>query len=222
MNHSFLPITESGKNRAYRSEQKLQELNLCLDGLPAMYYCDEHLSIRPLEHVVRRFIALTILVSNAEGLESHVALDLAGHFHITNEYTVDERKFIENPNKEPNSSRLFQWQYERAWVLLWALGFIDDLGSAAKPCDGRVPGEILRQLGTTGAILEESKLRAKEEILDLADLYYRFNEIRKHYYERGKEIPASLEPAVVYERHFGLSWLIGFGQKEWEELGEVL
>lgn len=54
-------------------------------------------------------------------------------------------------------------------------------------------------------------LRSIDEILDEADLIYRYHwacvDARIH----RKNVPADLDSGVVFERHWGLNWLIGKG-----------
>ena len=54
-------------------------------------------------------------------------------------------------------------------------------------------------------------MRNIEEILDEADLIYRYNWACVNARIKGENAPAGLDSEVVFERHWGLNWLIGKG-----------
>ncbi|MGG6547373.1 UNVERIFIED_CONTAM: DUF4272 domain-containing protein, partial [Prevotella sp. 15_C9] len=64
-----------------------------------------------------------------------------------------------------------------------------------------------------GTILGLGMVRKREEVLDEADLTFRYDwacvEARVH----GEEAPVLLDAGVVMERHYAFNWLVGGGRK---------
>ena len=66
--------------------------------------------------------------------------------------------------------------------------------------------------------ISSAKLRTPSEILDQADLIYRYHWAVVDARVNGKEPPAKLDPSVVMERHYALNWLIGYMNQEWDDV----
>jgi len=56
-------------------------------------------------------------------------------YGLTPYFTPKEAAFIGNTTPSKSERTQFVWRYESAWVLLWALGYIDDLGKPSTICD---------------------------------------------------------------------------------------
>ncbi|MCI8649310.1 MAG: DUF4272 domain-containing protein [Anaerotruncus sp.] len=109
----------------------------------------------------------------------------------------------------------FTWQYEAAWTLLWALGLVGELDFPSHICDYQQAIQPIATCKTMGDLLALTHLRPIEEILDAADLTYRYHwacvDARMH----DQEPPMGLNEDVVVERHKGLNWLIGYSD-DWD------
>ncbi|MER9491067.1 DUF4272 domain-containing protein [Mesorhizobium sp. M0320] len=75
----------------------------------------------------------------------------------------------------------------------------------------------MRDLDTEG-LLKRANLRPQSELLDAADLIYRYNWAVMDARVNGKAAPAGLERDVVVERHYVLNWLIGYMGQEWDDI----
>jgi len=64
----------------------------------------------------------------------------------------------------------------------------------------------------------QAALRPAGELLDAADLIYRYHWATREAELRGREPPAGLDPGVVMERHYALNWLIGYLGLDWDEV----
>ena len=109
------------------------------------------------------------------------------------------------------------WRYESLCVLLWALGYADSLPRPTRECDldQAVQPVISRRRDT---FYREARLRPLGEILDEADMAYRYHWATVEANVRGAAPPAGLSPDVVMERHHVLNWLIGSGDEEWDDV----
>ncbi|WP_380705334.1 DUF4272 domain-containing protein [Salinithrix halophila] len=100
------------------------------------------------------------------------------------------------------------WRMEALWALLWALGKAEKLGFPAEECDAPLVKECLPGLDEpVRPYLEEARLRPVSEILDELDWLRRLlwaGEQRKE----GEPVPGGYEPAVAWQWHEALNWLI--------------
>lgn len=111
------------------------------------------------------------------------------------------------------------WKYEAYWVLLWALGIVEELEYPSEICDCHFAIGAVASCDGMEEFLAKVRLRDISEILDEADLIFRYDwacvEARIH----GQEAPADLDPGVVLERHRGLNWLIDVdGTDDWDNV----
>ena len=132
-------------------------------------------------------------------------------------FSPKERKFIEDPNPSQFDRIQFTWRYEAAWVLLWALGFVERLERPEKHCDVPVAAKFVSQR-TTKKFLADSKLRPAEEIVQGTDLILRYHWAVRNAQAGRQKPPARLDPGVVQERHYAFNWLIGFFDTGWDDV----
>jgi len=66
--------------------------------------------------------------------------------------------------------------------------------------------------------LKKAKLRPQSELLDAADLIYRYHWAVVNARTKNEAGPANLDSGVVMERHYVLNWLIQNGNQEWDNI----
>jgi hypothetical protein len=71
---------------------------------------------------------------------------------------------------------------------------------------------------TTQQFIADAKLRDFSQILDQADLIYRYHWAVVDARVKQKPAPAGLEKGVVMERHYALNWLIGYMNQAWDDV----
>lgn len=172
---------------------------------------------RTTEEVAVRAMALCIVALKGEGLGQEAIEKLVQEYELASAFTPNERQFIEDSEPSQYDRVQFSWRYECYWVMLWALEFIGELQRPDKICDVKEAVAILRD-GARDDFLERANLRAQHEILDAADLYYRYHWACVDAQINGREAPAGLDPGVVMERHYALNWLIGYMDQEWDDV----
>jgi hypothetical protein len=211
------PMADEAQARKARSIAILKK-----EGVPFI----EHLPLieteaeakrRTTEEVALRSIALCIVAVKGEGIENEEIEKLVKRYQIADSFSPKERKFIDNPKPSKNDRVQFAWRYECYWVTLWALGFVDDLPRPDKICDVPKAVSFLRDLGREG-FLKKAKLRPAREILDAADLIYRYHWATTDARINNRPAPAGLDPGVVQERHYVLNWLVGYSDQEWDDV----
>lgn len=172
---------------------------------------------RTTDEVAIRAMALCIVAAKGEGLEQEVVNHLVEDFQLANAFTPKEKTFIADPNPDQFTKTQFVWRYEDYWVLLWALGFVDKLERPGQICDVKSAVSFLRDNGREG-FLKKAELRPQGEILDAADLIYRYHWAIVDARINKREAPEKLDGGVVMERHYVLNWLMGRGNQKWDEV----
>lgn len=176
--------------------------------------------MRSPKEIAERLVACTICAVGGETGDKTVVRKLLLDFNAEGLLTPDERVFVASKIDVPQERVQFSWRYERAWVLLWALGYIERLDYPPSICDvprlaGLIRGKSIEQ------ILREARPRGQKEILDEADLIYRVHWAvvdERVNVNKSVKVPGSVEKGVVQERHAALNWLIGYMRQEWDDI----
>lgn len=172
---------------------------------------------RSVEEIAHRAIALAIVSVKGEGLEQETVDFLMQKYGADPFLSPDETGFVSEQEPTEHSRTQFVWRYEGLWVMLWALGYVDELAYPESICDVEKAVSVLVDRNTD-QFVEDSRLRDFSEILDQADLIYRYHWAVVSARLEGKSAPASLEKGVVMERHHALNWLIGYMNQEWDDV----
>ena len=205
-------------------ERKLRSEEICrFEDVPVNPHLpviedETEVKLRPLEEVARRAMALGIVSVKGEGLEQERVLEIIEEYNLQNAFTPKEQKFINDENPSQSDRVQFIWRYESYWVLLWALSYIEELGAPDQICDVPRAMRVMIDLQNADNFIRNASLRNSSEILDAADLIYRYNWACVDARIKAKSTPASLDASVVYERHYALNWLIGYLNQDWDDI----
>lgn len=90
-------------------------------------------------------------------------------------------------------------------------------GKPVQICDVEFAARTMTER-TTSQFIEDSELRPIADILDQADLIYRYHWAVRNARIKGQQVPAALDPGVTEERHYALNWLIGSNEQAWDHV----
>jgi Domain of unknown function (DUF4272) len=186
-----------------------------IEHLPCIE-ADEEVELRTKEEIVKRTIAVAIAAVKGEGLEMEIVNSVIHQFNAMPFFSPEEKDFIQNTNVTDADRAKFSWRYECLWVLLWSMGYIEQLDFPEGICDVAKAVGFIQAANSYENMLASAKLRAKSEILDEADKIYRLNWACVNARMKQQAAPANLEAGVVYERHFALNWLINYQGQDWD------
>lgn len=218
--------TPSGEARRARSMQLLSEQGIpYIEHLPVIVG-DEEAVIRSKEEIVQRAIALCLIAVYAGGIaengnvqeEKEFIEGIIRQFGAAPFFTEKERMLLNEPRPDQKDVIQMVWMYECYWVLLWALGYKQELEFPDNICDVGTAIDVLRSAGDYGTFYQNAVVRSKQEILDQADLIYRYDwacvDARIH----NRMVAGGLNDEVVLERHRALNWLIRYGENGWDDV----
>jgi hypothetical protein len=209
-------MTDS-ERRKKRSEELLKTQGIPINpSLPAIE-SEEETTPRSAEDMAKRAVGLCAVALRGEGLKHEEVISLLNGQDVWASVTPEEKKFL--LKKKPTGQEIinFKWRYESLWVLLWALGHVEDVGQPTSICDVQSAVRMVLDIPSEDFILR-AKSRPIAEILDEADLIYRYDWAVVDARIKGEDPPGNLHPGVVYERHYALNWLIGYMDQEWDDV----
>lgn len=215
---ALIPVTESGKARKTRTEEFLKSKKIPFASSLPPIEGDEMAQIRSLDEVTGRALALMAVAVKAEGLEDDILKQVIAQFEIAQFLSPREQAFIANPEPGQQDKINFIWRYEGLWVLLWALGYIEELPFPENICDVERSVGLLHGQGSLQAFRDNARLRSVAELLDACDLAYRLNWAAVSARLRNEAPPANMDASVIYERHYVLNWLRCYHGQAWDDV----
>ena len=196
-----------------------------IDWLPVIEDASEA-RVRSAEEIARRAIACLITIQAAfDRYNDEYTPSVADKYqHILARYqlndalTAEENAIYNGAGGEAEITKM-TWKYEAYWTLLWALGIIPELDYPAHTIDCEAACQAVFDHQDFASFMTTVRLRPIEDILDQADLIYRYHWACVDARINGREMPGGLLESVVMERHAGLNWLIGaYDSDDWDDV----
>jgi len=169
---------------------------------------------RSKEEVALRALCVLFVAAKGEGLGEELVDRLLESYELRPHLTPKELAFVLDKSPSEHDRIQFTWMHEAAWALLWALGFVAE---PDRICDVEYAAGTMAER-TTSQFVEDSELRPIADILDQADLIYRYHCAVRNARLKGQQAPAALDPGVTQERHHALNWLIGYYEQDWDHV----
>lgn len=221
------------RDRAKRSIVELKKRHVPVYQGPL--FVDDDVRIRSPQDVARRALVLWAVELRAEGVPQEESRQIIDDLNLWKFVSPKEKQFLDDANPSPEECEALKWRLESLWVLVWALGYVEELGWPGEMCDVERLAEILGPRESDPTFISQAKLRDKEKLVDAQDLTMRIHwAIRDAYLHRGGMIPESLdwsgEPeyvpvaysaavVVVEQRHYVLNWLVdSLGNESWDDV----
>lgn len=208
--------TESQARRVRALERLRREGVPTMEDLPVVYDASMVCPRGPVE-IARRAIATCAAAMKAEGLPPAFVQALLDRHAAHAWFSPQEAAFMREAAPSRRARARFSWGYEALWVFLWALGHVDELEAPTRQCDVAAAVSVMTEQFEVPAETA-LPLRSPEELLDEADLVYRYHWAVTDAELTGAELPAGLDPRVIEERHRALNWLIGYLGAAWDDV----
>ena len=180
---------------------------------------------RSSEEVAMRALCVLMTAMKAERMDQTMVLRVIRQYGLAAHFTPVEKEFIRNATPTADENAAVSSKYEAAWVLkyeaasvlLWALGYIDALGIPDQTCDIVRAVACMRGRKNSQSFINDAKLRPLSQLLDQADLIFRYHWSVTDAEQNQRDVPAGLDANVVNQRLGALNWLIRHPDKEWDD-----
>ncbi|TFI59490.1 DUF4272 domain-containing protein [Sphingomonas parva] len=201
--------------RKQHSEDLLRAEGVAVDRHLPVVEGEAGLQLPTRAEVADRALALAIVGAKGAGIpqiEVERIIDERGAYGL---FSPLEQDFIDDDEPSSDLRAWFAWRYEASWTLMWALRHFD--GALGRP-DRRCDSDRLMDTIFDIPDLARHRLRPANEILNEADLAYRYHMAARRAGLDGRPSPEGIDPEVARERHHALTWLTCHGDFDWDEL----
>lgn len=195
---------------------------LAAEGVPTIDHLpfiegEAEITLPSAEDVAVRAMALMVVAVKGEGLDQERLDGIVEKYRIADAFSPDETAFMDDLSPSEHDRIQFLWRYEAANTLLWALGYLAELSRPEAICDAAYVTSFLQQR-SRDQFITDAKLRPIDEILDQADLIYRYHWAVRNARLNGQEAPTGLDAGIIQERHYTLNWLTGHMDHGWDHI----
>jgi len=204
------------QERKKRSEEIILSESININPYLPYIESSQEVKIRGTEEVALRALCLIVVAVKAEGLEQDIIDEIVDMYQLKEHFTPDETSFINSSSISEHDKIQKIWRYESAWTLLWALGYVESLGTPDIICDAGYACSLMKER-TLEEFIAESELRSIDKILDQSDLIYRYHWAVVNARLQGQRLQ-QIDSSVVYERHYALNWLTNYCDQEWDDI----
>lgn len=213
-----MTITKNDIDEGNRRKQRSLEI-LKKEFVPYLEYLAPYGEgkYRLKKEICIRAICLMLVAVRAEGLEKEIVLKIVQEFGVGKDFSPEEYEFLSKDNFDFKDKVKFLWRYESLVVLLWVLGYITKLERPEDICNVESVVSIICDRGRE-RFIDESKLKPFNQVLDEADLIFRYHWAVRNENLKGNPSPANLDASIIYERRYSLEWILNKNNDHWDEV----
>lgn len=204
-------------DRRARSMARLKSEGVPLNEWLPVIDAEEDVAPRPPREILLRAVALLAVAIKGEGLEKDQIDTIIRKFHLASAFSPKERAFIDASTPNDAEKASFTWRYEAACVLFWGLGYTEEPTAPRSPHDPAALVTLIKT-HTLDQLVADAKPRPIGQVLDQADLIYRYRWALVDARLKGVSAPAGLNDDVAMERHQALNWLIRYMDEDWDDI----
>ncbi|APU11773.1 hypothetical protein A5M85_16245 [Cellulophaga lytica] len=178
---------------------------------------EDDMQVRTPKAVAERILGLLAVIGKAhQGEDLNFKAWIATN-DIKNYLSFKETEFINSNEPEQNAIINFSWRAEALTSLFWAANLIEEMPALNAQFDVYSIKQLAEIIGNPKEFITTITLRPDEDLTAMeTELYNQHWRVRDAQLF-GKEMPEELNPSVVYERRYGLSWIIGYGD-DWDSV----
>ncbi len=178
---------------------------------------EEELKTRTSTEVAERILGLLAVIGKVHQGNDPKFINWYTGYQIEKYLSSKEKAFLNSSNPEHKSTVNFSWRAEALTSLLWSIKLIESMPPLNQQFDVYSVQGIRGIIENPKGLKSQIELRDDEELKEMEqNLYHQHWRVRDAQLF-GKEMPSELDPGIVYERRYGLSWLIGWGD-DWDEV----
>jgi hypothetical protein len=206
--YNKIDIEAQEKNNNTTTPISLQSLNIEFNT---------KLVSRTPKQVGKRILGLLAIIEMAHPKKDLEAPNWLKENSVRKFLSPEEKEFFNSPIKDKNLRIQFSWRVEALASLLWAAKVLDEMPPLNEMFHITTLNKIEAIYKNPSKFIKEIELRPNSVIAEMEE-----HLIHQHWRVRDaqlfeKEMPKELNSSIVYERRYGLSWLVGSG-KNWDDV----
>ena len=183
------------------------------------YLEDEELDlkIREPREVANRILALFAVIGKVNQADNTDFKSWFENNSIRTYLSKEETEFMDSSNIDEQTLISNSWRSEALVSLLWGAKIIEQMPSLNQEFDVFSINELSELINNPVEFQNNIDLRPDQELnkmeSELFNQHWRVRDAQLF----NKEMPAELNPSIVYERRYGMSWLVGWGV-DWDNV----
>jgi hypothetical protein len=179
---------------------------------------DEDLDkLRTAKEVAQRTIALHCAIAAAHGVSKANITEWLKEQNLWSALSPREMSFIESESNDEKSIIRMTWKVEALVPLLWAIKKLDRMNDMTTVSNtGPLVGAIPALFSDTGGYISSASLRKEKETRDEYERIYDSHCEVRSAMRHGSPAYRGINPHVIFERHYGFNWLIGYLGQAWD------
>lgn len=223
LSNDELPESKQQQKRREKNNKFLKKNKISFSEKLMTRWEDSSVKIKHLEMICKRAVACFFVIQIAcdiakDDYEESVKFfkPMLEQFGVMDYLNSKENRILDGTYSTQDAIDM-DWAYEAYWSLCWALGLVKDIKEGSEVCDCQKAIDIMMSCKSTEEFMKKCKLRSTDEILDMLDLYYRYNWAINDAKVCEESSIGNLNPSVVIERRRGLEWLVS-EEDDWYEI----
>lgn len=175
--------------------------------------------LRSASEIAKRAIIVANLVTVAyDEKPVNEVIDWLKKENLYDELSPYEQKFLDNSKDEQLGINI-SWRSEALVILLWSIGNIKDIPPMTEVVENSLfKDKVIFAPAPTSEYINSSTLRDEDEIFE------KYDEVHSAHWSvvdariNDKPPPNNLNSGIVYERHFGFNYVVGYMGLPWDEI----
>ncbi len=167
--------------------------------------------------VAQRILGLFAVVGKVNFGDNPKFIDWFEKYNIAEYLSDKETEFVKSDAPSEKAIRNFSWRSEALTSLLWGVNVIDEMPVLNESFNVYAVNEIGTILNNSNEFIKNIELRSEKELDEMENNLYNAHWTVRDAQLNGKKLAEELNPSIVYERRYGLSWLVGWGDN-WDEV----
>lgn len=216
--------SEKQRNRRLKNNQHLTSRNITINENLNCLFNDENIELKSIDEICKRAIACLLTTQIACDINSNgnykesveFFMPIYKNYNVESSVNSKEQRILDGSYNQQDAVDM-DWAYEAYWALCWCLGLVDDISNPGVLCDCNKAISFVLNSSTLKDFERKCKLRSIEEILDMHDLYFRYNWAVNHSKVDSNTSLGNINSSNVIERRRALEWVLS-SEDDWYNL----
>ncbi len=176
---------------------------------------NEEVRLRSTEELFHRLIALWAVAGAAQLREVAYFRGYIAHHGMEAWLSDRERLFLFGDGHTEEDYMHFSRRREALFFLAWCAGCVKDIDIPSSDSNIKSVMQLFPQKMEVPSTLQGViRMRAKDAVMNWADLLYRLHWAVRHASLIGKPVPANLHAVAVQEWHQAVNWMIRYDDED--------